>query len=55
MRKAASMFAAGLTLTEVAHAIGFADLAHLSRTFKKYFDLTPSFLSNPRLVQIQIK
>ncbi|ABX19417.1 MULTISPECIES: helix-turn-helix transcriptional regulator [Burkholderia cepacia complex] len=51
-RKAVSMFASGKTLTEVAHATSFSDQAHLSRTFKRYFGLTPSFLSNPRLVRI---
>ena len=48
------MFVAGSTLTEIAHATGFADLAHLSSTFKRYFDLTPSFLTNPALVRVQI-
>ncbi|MGF6446544.1 AraC family transcriptional regulator of arabinose operon [Paraburkholderia youngii] len=54
MRKAAEMFAAGSTLTDIAHSTGFADLAHLTRTFKRYFDLTPSFLSNPGLVRVQV-
>lgn len=54
MRKAAELFCAGSTLTEIAHATGFADLAHLSRTFKRYFGLTPSFLSNPAHVRVQI-
>lgn len=54
MRKAAEKFVAGSTLTEMAHATGFSDLAHLSRTFKRYFDLAPSFLSNPAFVRVQI-
>jgi len=54
MRKAAEMFAAGSTHTEIAHATGFADLSHLSRTFKRYFDLTPSFLRNPSFVCVRI-
>ncbi|MEX3964682.1 helix-turn-helix transcriptional regulator [Paraburkholderia sp. EG286B] len=54
MRKAAELFSTRSTLTEIAHATGFADLAHLSRTFKRYFGLTPSFLSNPAHVRVQI-
>ncbi|MGA9918254.1 MAG: AraC family transcriptional regulator [Paraburkholderia sp.] len=54
MRKAAEMFVENVKLTEVAHVIGFSDSAHLSRTFKKYFSITPSFLSNPRLVRVQL-
>ncbi len=54
MRKAAERFCAGSTLTEIAHDTGFSDLAHLSRTFKRYFGLTPSFLANPAHVRLQI-
>ncbi|MCP3725134.1 AraC family transcriptional regulator [Paraburkholderia sp. CNPSo 3272] len=54
MCKAAEMFVADVTLTEIAHSSGFSDLAHLSRTFRRYFDLTPSFLSNPEAVRLQI-
>lgn len=53
MCSAANLFSTGLTLTEVAHATGFADLPHLSRTVRKYFGFTPSFLSNPQLVRIE--
>lgn len=43
----------GMSMTEVAHAAGFADSAHLSRTFKQQLGLSPSYLrqeSNVRLV-----
>ena len=35
---------AGMTLTEAAHAVGFADGAHLSRAFRATFGLPPSLL-----------
>lgn len=54
MRKAAEMFVNDVALAEVAHAIGFSDSAHLSRTFRRYFALTPSFVSNRKLVRLQL-
>lgn len=54
MRKAAEMFVNDAPLADVAHEIGFSDSAHLSRTFMRYFALKPSFLSNPKLVRVQI-
>lgn len=38
----------GAMLTESAQAAGFADSAHLSRTFKATFGVTPSFLFRTR-------
>lgn len=39
-------------LSEIAHSAGFADSAHLSRTFKETFGLTPvQLLKNSRSVQ----
>jgi AraC-like DNA-binding protein len=34
--------AAGSTLTDAAHNAGFADLAHLSRTFRSHLGLAPT-------------
>jgi len=39
---AASLALRGATLTEAAHAAGYADSAHLSRQFKALFGFTPS-------------
>lgn len=38
----------GSTLTEAAHAAGFSDLSHLSRTFRGTFGVPPSFLFGRR-------
>ncbi|MFO0601379.1 MAG: AraC family transcriptional regulator [Myxococcaceae bacterium] len=37
-------FAGGLDLTHAAHAAGFADSAHLSRTFRRMFGITAASL-----------
>lgn len=34
----------GSSLTEAAHVAGFADSAHLSRTFRSMFGIAPSFM-----------
>ena len=34
----------GASLTEAAHLAGFADSAHLSRTFRAMFGVAPSLL-----------
>lgn len=34
----------GASLTEAAHAAGFADAAHFARTFRRHFGVTPSTL-----------
>jgi AraC-like DNA-binding protein len=34
--------ASGASLTEAAHAAGFADAAHFTRTFRRHFGLAPS-------------
>ncbi len=44
LRVAAEAALRGASLTEAAHAAGFADSAHLSRTFRASFGIAPSFL-----------
>lgn len=50
LRLRAAMAAAlqGATLTEAAHAAGFSDSAHLSRSFREHFGLPPRFLFEHR-------
>jgi AraC-like DNA-binding protein len=43
----------GVSLTTAAHEAGFADSAHLSRTFKRMFGMTPSDLfKNDQYIQV---
>lgn len=44
LTRAVERFAAGATLTEAAHDAGFADSAHLSRTFRRMFGIAPANL-----------
>lgn len=44
LRQAVEAALAGASLTGAAHQSGFADSAHLSRTFRDTFGVTPSFL-----------
>ena len=42
----------GISLTAVAHEVGFSDSAHFSRSFKEMFGLTPSELfKNSQFIQ----
>ena len=42
--RAVEMYASGAALTEAAHGAGFADSAHLSRTFRRMFGISASSL-----------
>jgi AraC-like DNA-binding protein len=42
--RAVELVAAGRAITEAAHAAGFADAAHLSRTFRRHFGIAPATL-----------
>lgn len=45
LHRAVALIASGLPLTAVAHQSGFADAAHMTRTFHRMFGDTPSALS----------
>lgn len=48
--EAARLWDEGQSITEAAHAAGFYDQAHYSRTMRKMLDITPSSLTrNPQL------
>lgn len=47
LRTAAEGAMRGASLTEAAHLAGFADSAHLSRTFRAMFGVAPSLLFKP--------
>lgn len=44
LHRALECYTAGETLTNAAHAAGFSDLAHLSRTFRRMFGIAPAML-----------
>jgi len=46
VRRTVQQFTAQRPLTDVALVGGFTDAPHMSRTFQRYFGLSPSFLSN---------
>ncbi len=44
LERAGAGIAAGLPLGEAAHGAGFSDAAHMTRTFRRMFGVTPSQL-----------
>ena len=44
LQRAAAAIVSGLPLADAAHAAGFADAAHMSRTFRRMFGMPPSSL-----------
>lgn len=46
VRRSVEQFGGGRRLTDAALDSGFADAAHMSRTFQSYFGLPPSFLAS---------
>lgn len=49
LKMAAEEAGRGTSLTDAAHAAGFSDSAHLTRTFRQMFGITPS--SAPRILE----
>jgi AraC-like DNA-binding protein len=50
LRRAAERIALGATITDTAHECGFADSAHLSRTFVAMLGITPSIFRASHIV-----
>jgi len=48
LQRAAGAIVAGMPLAEAAHAAGFSDSAHMSRTFRRMFGVKPSELRPKR-------
>ncbi len=44
LQRAAAAITTGTPLSQAAHAAGFADAAHMSRTFRRMFGISPSLL-----------
>ena len=54
IRRAVQLMADGGPLTQIALSGGFTDAAHMSRTFQRYFGLSPSFLANAGSVAVVV-
>jgi len=55
LRKAAELIALGAAITDTAHESGFADGAHLSRTFVEMLGITPSVFRASQIVVPQVE
>ena len=49
LKQASSLYFEGRNLTYAAHAAGFSDASHFSRTFARMYGAAPSRLLNPQL------
>jgi AraC-like DNA-binding protein len=47
LQRAAAAIVGGATLVTAAHDAGFSDAAHMTRTFRRMFGVTPSSLRSP--------
>ena len=54
IRRAVQLMADGGPLTQIALSGGFTDAAHMSRTFQRYFGLSPSFLASGGRVAVTV-
>ena len=54
LHQAARLMTDGVTLTEAAHAAGFSDSAHMSRTFKDNFGVPPSSFLGPNQKNVKV-
>ncbi|WP_339648236.1 helix-turn-helix transcriptional regulator [Halopseudomonas pelagia] len=52
MRRAVDLIARGEPLSAVAYDVGFSDSAHLTRTIRHFFGLTPSFVAKGMKVEM---
>jgi AraC-like DNA-binding protein len=55
VQRAACAILAGTSLTEAAHLAGFADAAHMSRTFRRRLGFVPSTLRSMRVRFVQAR
>src|SRR5690349_12509084 len=53
--RAAARMAVGARLTEIAHEVGFADSAHLSRTWRRTYGFAPSRITDGTRVRVLTK
>jgi AraC-like DNA-binding protein len=53
LQRAVDAISKGLTATDAAHAAGFADAAHLTRTFRRMMGIAPTSVKIDRRPQAQ--